>query len=319
MKQQPAISVLVPVYNTAGYIRKCFASLSNCPLRNIEFIVVDDGSYDESPDICDEYAKKDPRFKVIHQANGGLAIARQNGLDIASGEYVIVCDSDDWIESDIYTKLYNAATENDADIAVCGYFLEYDNGRSIPYQYIFKESDGAVDNYDFLAHGAGSSWIKLIRKSLFERTNASYEPGINMSEDSLIIYKLLKGNPKIVQIRENLYHYRRQFGGESYTNNIKMTHIYQLSYTYEWLKNNYTEPRYASLIFQRAIDLAFACLRTKDLKYEYLRDFLRNELLWKSFASNRITAKRLFIAIVKALPISLSKLLLAKLYRFIYK
>lgn len=296
-----------------------FDSLSNSPLLNIEFIVVDDGSYDESPDICDEYVKKDPRFKVIHQANGGLAIARQNGLDIASGEYVIVCDSDDWIEPDIYTKLYNAATENDADIAVCGYFLEYDDGRSIPYQYIFKESDGAVDNYDFLAHGAGSSWIKLIRKSLFERTNASYEPGINMSEDSLIIYKLLKGNPKIVQIRENLYHYRRQFGGESYTNNIKMTHIYQLSYTYEWLKNNYTEPRYASLIFQRAIDLAFACLRTKDLKYEYLRDFLRNELLWKSFASNRITAKRLFIAIVKALPISLSKLLLAKLYRFIYK
>jgi len=225
MKQQPAISVLVPVYNTAGYIRKCFDSLSNSPLLNIEFIVVDDGSYDESPDICDEYVKKDPRFKVIHQANGGLAIARQNGLDIASGEYVIVCDSDDWIESDIYTKLYNAATENDADIAVCGYFLEYDNGRSIPYQYIFKESDGAVDNYDFLAHGAGSSWIKLIRKSLFERTNASYEPGINMSEDSLIIYKLLKGNPKIVQIRENLYHYRRQLEGESKTNNIKMNNI----------------------------------------------------------------------------------------------
>lgn len=319
MKQQPAISVLVPVYNTAGYIRKCFASLSNCPLRNIEFIVVDDGSYDESPDICDEYAKKDPRFKVIHQANGGLAIARQNGLDIASGEYVIVCDSDDWIEPDIYTKLYNAATENDADIAVCGYYSEYEDGRSIPSQVIFKEENGLVDNYDFLKKGAGSSWVKLIRRSLFSKTKTSYTPDINLSEDSLIIYKLMRGNPKVVQIKANLYHYRRLFGSNSYTNNITMRHIHQLRYTYDWLKNNYTDSIYAHIIFQRAIDLAFACLRAKDLDAAYLKKFLKSELPLKSIFANRLSAKSAMAIIEKTFPIPFSQFILKSLYKFVYR
>ncbi len=98
----PAVSVTVPVYNTSKYLRKCLDSLQSQTLKNIEFIIVDDGSTDDSGVICDEYAKSNPKFKVIHQKNGGLASARQTGLNHARGEYVIVCDSDERVEPDMY-------------------------------------------------------------------------------------------------------------------------------------------------------------------------------------------------------------------------
>ena len=122
---------------------------SGCALTKHQFILIDDGSTDDSGRICDEFTARDSRFRVIHQSNGGSAIARQSGVDNSNGEYVIVCDSDDWIEPDIYDRLYDAAKATDADIVVCGYYSEYEDGRSIPSRVIFKEENGLVDNYDF--------------------------------------------------------------------------------------------------------------------------------------------------------------------------
>lgn len=127
------VSVIVPIFNTSRYLRKCLDSLAHQTLTAIEFILVDDGSTDDSGKICDEYASKDSRFRVIHQSNGGSAVARQTGLDAARGEYTIVCDSDDWVEPDMYEKLYRKAVETDADMVLCGYFAEYIDGRSLPY------------------------------------------------------------------------------------------------------------------------------------------------------------------------------------------
>lgn len=315
----PYVSVTIPVYNTSRYLHQCFDSLMAQTLEDIEFIVVDDGSTDDSGLICDEYAGKDDRFKVIHKENGGLASARQVGLDAAKGKYVIVCDSDDWVEPDMYEKLYQTAKETDADIVCCGYFAEYNDSRSIPKQTIFKETDNIVDIDVFLRYGANSSWVKLIKKSLFERANAYYTYGINLSEDSLIIYKLLKGNPKVVQVRENLYHYRRLFGGESYTNNVKMAHIYQFYHTYSWLKNNYTEDKFKAIRFFKAIDLAFACLRVNDLNKDFLRDFMETELPFCRFAQNTLTIKSAIVLVEKVLPLSLARAILKLSYKYIYK
>ena len=313
------LSVTIPVYNTSRFLRKCLDSLISQTLKDIEFIIVDDGSTDESCLICDQYASKDSRFKVIHQKNGGLAFARQTGLSIAQGEYIIVCDSDDWVEPDIYEKLYNKAKETNADIVTCDYFAEYDDGRSIKRQFVFKERDGRVDNMDFLAHGAGCSWIKLIKKSLFVKTNSYYESGINLSEDSLIHYKLMRGNPKIVQIRESLYHYRRQCGGTSYTNSISMHHVNQLRFTYDWLKNNYKLKEHHSIIRQRAIDIAFAYLRANDTNEHVMKDFLFNEIRWKDFSNDRMSLKKMFVYSLKILPLKISKLLLKNIYPYFYK
>lgn len=316
---KPVISVTVPVYNVEKYLRKCLDSLANQTLHDVEFILVDDGSTDGSGDICDEYAARDRRFKVIHQVNGGLSSARQTGLEAATGKYIIVCDSDDWTESDMYERLYTKAEETGADIVVCGYYAEYCGGRSKPIQYWFKENNGWVDNDDLLANGAGSSWIKLIRKKFFDKTDASYEPGINLSEDALIIYKLLKGHPKICQIKANLYHYRRLLGQNSYTNTIQMKHIRQMEFTYNWFCKNYIEGKYEKIRYKLASNITFAILRAEDTNSTYLRKFISENLSWTRILSHRLSLKTCMIAVEKVLPLCISKAVLKVLYPFVYK
>lgn len=314
------VSVTVPVYNTSRYLRQCLNTLKEQTLKEIEFILVDDGSTDDSGRICEEYAADDSRFKVIHQENGGLAAARQTGLEAATGEYIIVCDSDDWTEPYMYEHLYSAAKDNDADMVLCGYFAEYpDDKQSVLKQTMFKELDGFVDNFDLIRRGANCSWVKLIRKSLYVSTGVTYEQGINLSEDSLIHYKLMKSNPKVVQLRECLYHYRRQFGGQSYTNNIQMEHIHQLEFTYRWFKENYKAPEYAPQVRQRAFDIVFACMRVGRLDKSFLHDFLRSELPWKAILHDIKSLKCLIAIALKTLPTFLVKRLVVAVYPFIYR
>lgn len=313
------VSVTVPIYNTSKYLRQCLDSLKAQTLKEIEFILVDDGSTDDSGKICDEYAENDARFRVIHQTNGGLSKARQTGLNSANGEYVIVCDSDDWVEPNMYESLYSKAKETDADIVVCGYTTEYNDGRSIATQYWFKENNGIVDNNDYLRHGANSSWIKFIRRSFFQQSGAQYVPGINLGEDVLIVFKYMRANPKIVQIQGNFYHYRRLFGEMTYTNNLKMTHINQLLYIYNWLNENYSNEEYADIRRQRAIDIAFAFLRATDTDAKAMSGFLKNELPWTAFFKDNMSLKKLMVYMEKIIPLSFSKFLLKKLYPLFYK
>lgn len=313
------ISVIVPIFNSSNYIHKCLDSLVAQTLSEFEVILVDDGSTDNSGEICEEYASRFSNFKVIHQKNGGSAVARQTGLDAAQGKYIIVCDSDDWVEPNMYENLLIEAERYGADIAVCGYYTEYPDGRTIPRQTWFIEKDGYIDNDDFLRRGAGSSWIKLIRRSLFEKTEACYEPGINMGEDALILYKLMKGNPTVKQIRANLYHYRRLQTSGSYTNNVRMSHIYQLDFTYHWLKDNYSDEKYESIRYSKALDIAFACLRAKDTDRKYLTEFLKNELSWTRTLSHKISMKAMMVMTEKIAPLKFSKCLFQILYPFVYK
>lgn len=311
------VTVIVPIFNVEVYLCKCLDSLKAQTLHDIEIILVDDGSTDRSGKICDKYASIDSKFKVIHKKNGGSASARQAGLNIAQGEYVIICDSDDWVEPTIYEKLYYKAVEHNADMAVCGYFSEYYNGRSIPRQNIFNEKDGIVDNSDFLFKGAHTSWVKLIKRSLFDKTNATYEEGINLSEDALIIFKLMKGNPKIVQIKAHLYHYRRLFGKNSYTNNLRMNSIKQLEFTYRWFLNHYRDIE--NVRYNQAINLAFACLRASDLDKSFLTTFLKNELPWSKINLKQQPLKTLMIIAEKLLPITISKFIFKLAYPLFYK
>lgn len=116
----PKVSIIVPVYNVEKYFDRCINSLINQTLREIEIILVDDESPDNCPEMCDKYAKKDSRIKVIHKKNGGLGFARNSGLDIAAGEYFAFVDSDDYVDLDFYEKLYTAAKNGDYDLAQGG-------------------------------------------------------------------------------------------------------------------------------------------------------------------------------------------------------
>lgn len=131
--EKKLISVMVPVYNVAPYITNCLESLIHQTYTNLEIILVDDGSTDNSLEICQEYAKKDKRIKVIHKENGGLSTARNAGLDVATGDYYSFVDSDDYISTRFYEIMLNVALEHSADIVECDY-------NKIPFEDVTPEN-----------------------------------------------------------------------------------------------------------------------------------------------------------------------------------
>ena len=129
---QPKISVVVPVYNVEMYLERCVESIRNQTLKELEIILVDDGSPDNSPAICDRYASVDSRVKVIHKENGGLGMACNSGLDVAAGEFIAFCDSDDWLDPTMYESMYEMAKKYDADMVFSGIRQVDENGHEYP-------------------------------------------------------------------------------------------------------------------------------------------------------------------------------------------
>ena len=124
---QPLISVIVPIYNVEKYLDRCVGSIINQTYKNLEIILVDDGSPDNCPQMCDDYAKKDSRIKVVHKENGGLSDARNAGMKVATGEYVSFIDSDDYISLDFYETLLETIVDNDSDIVECSVVKFYED------------------------------------------------------------------------------------------------------------------------------------------------------------------------------------------------
>lgn len=255
------VSVTVPVYNTAKYLDRCLSSLIEQTLQDIEIVLVDDGSTDGSDSICDSWAERDNRIKVIHQCNGGLWKARQTGLENATGEFIIVCDSDDWVDTSAYEKAYTKAKAEDADIVIFGYVAEYNDGSSKENIRKFNDlTDIELTRDEIMRSSYYNSWNKLIRRSLFTTHNIYYEPGINMGEDHLILQKLLSIRPlKLCCVPEALYHYRINSGG--YTTDIKPEYIHQLLKVYEWDYLNIDKAYHAEALRQMGANLAFESLR----------------------------------------------------------
>lgn len=257
----PLISVTVPVYNTSRFLNKCVGSLVNQTLSDIEIILVDDGSTDSSGDICDTWARRDKRIKVIHQPNGGSWKARQTGLDHAIGEYIIVCDSDDWVETDAYRKAYDKAVKEDADIVMFGYTAEYDDGSRRNWIRTYSNpTDIELTRGEIMQTSSFHSWNKLVRRSIFTANNICYEPGVNMGEDCLILHKLLCVRPlKIAVLPEALYHYRQSTGG--YTTTIKQQSVEQLIRCFDWINKNTDIKMHSDAIKKSRADIAFEALR----------------------------------------------------------
>ena len=137
---KPCISIIVPVYNVEKYLNRCLESLKNQSLRNIEIILVNDGSLDESGKICDEHSIRDKRIKVIHKENEGLGMARNTGLQVAQGEFVAYVDSDDYVSLDMYENLYTLAKKEEADTVLCNFYKVNSKGKILN-----NESDSIVD------------------------------------------------------------------------------------------------------------------------------------------------------------------------------
>ena len=133
------ISVIVPVYKAEKYLEKCLDSIVGQTYKDLEIILVDDGSPDSSGRICDKYAENDNRIKVIHKKNGGDSSARNAGFKEATGKYIATIDSDDWIELDAYEKMLKKMIENNVDIVRCGFFKDFDD-KTLESPFIYPES-----------------------------------------------------------------------------------------------------------------------------------------------------------------------------------
>lgn len=202
------ISVIVPVYKVEQYLNKCVDSIICQTYKNLEIILVDDGSPDRCGEICDEYAKKDDRVKVIHKKNGGLSDARNAGLDISTGDWIGFVDSDDYINPDMYEKLLCSAKENDADISLCSYKYvgdgEYDNNSPVKTEVIsgkdilFRKMNQKKSYYWVVA------WNKLYKSHLFNEIRYPYG---KLHEDEFTIHEIFYGVKKVACVSESLYNY----------------------------------------------------------------------------------------------------------------
>ena len=201
------VSIIVPIYRAEKYLNKCVQSIVDQTYKNLEIILVDDGSPDNCPAICDAWAKKDSRIRVIHQRNGGFSAARNAGLDAATGTYIQFVDSDDWIEPNMVEALVIYAQQTHADIVRCGYYEE-DGLQHLAFCSTAQTHcpDQNTLIVDLMNDGlmSGALWNKLYRHSALGETR--FRNGY--SEDILFNYLLLAKEPKVVYVSEAYYHYR---------------------------------------------------------------------------------------------------------------
>lgn len=203
----PLITLIVPVYKVEPYLKRCLDSIINQTYKNLEIILVDDGSPDNCGIICDEYASKDKRIKVIHKENGGLSSARNTGLDIAQGEYISFIDSDDTISIDMIEYLYKLLNKNDADISICLHTIVRGSKRWISYKKIKEGVITGKECIKKLLYNDGvdtSAWAKLYKRTLFNKIRY---PNGKLFEDIATTYKLFIKATSIVLGKESKYNY----------------------------------------------------------------------------------------------------------------
>ena len=218
MERQPLISIIIPVYNVEQYLDECMASVLNQTYTNLEVVLVDDGSKDNSPKMCDEYAARDLRVKVIHKQNGGPMSACIAGVEKAKGEYLAFMDSDDWIDLNMMEELAKETTGNEKEMICSNYVIEKAN-QSIKIKQSMKPDvydrkaieeqlfPGILGKEERRIHG--SRCMKLISKSLISENLGFADLNVSMGEDMYLIFMALLDAKRIVVVEEGYYyHYR---------------------------------------------------------------------------------------------------------------
>ena len=206
------VSIIVPIYNGEVYIKRCIDSLIGQTLRNIEIILVDDGSTDRTPEIADEYFNKYDKIKVFHKSNGGVSEARNFGIKNANGIYVLFVDADDWCEPDMAEKMYKTAINNLSDLVCVGYSMDDEKGKTIlinkPDRFM---ASSEKDEIAEIISKANISYAvtKLYKLSLIQNNEIFFKTNLSLGEDALFVYDYLLNVKSMAVIDEVLYHYVR--------------------------------------------------------------------------------------------------------------
>ena len=241
--KKPLISIIVPVYKVEKYLDRCVKSIVSQTYSNLEIILVDDGSPDRCPIMCDTWAEKDNRIKVIHKKNGGLSDARNEGMAISTGELIGFVDSDDWIDKNMYQKLYNAIERDNSDIAACGVEMVWEDGSKT--ERLTKSGEVVLNQEDAIKSLIEETWLKqpvwykLYKKSLIH--NILFPVG-KYHEDVFWSYQVIGGAKKVSVIDYIGYYYLQRQGsimGESYSLK-RLDAIKALEDRQEYIENNFT-------------------------------------------------------------------------------
>ena len=211
----PTVSIIIAIFNSEQWLRRCLRSALSQTLESIELLLIDDGSTDSSPAICDEYAAIAPQIRVFHRQNAGVSATRQFGIDQAKGEYLSFLDSDDYVDPQAYEKMYRSAKKEDADLVICDWYSVYGNVM-YPESLKLKTWDKEHLLHALVLDQPAYQWAFLFRRSLFQNLSVGFPmERISFGEDTLLLTDLLLSAIKnnyglsVCHIPENLYYYDR--------------------------------------------------------------------------------------------------------------
>lgn len=281
--EKEKISVIVPCYKVQEFLPNCIESIINQTYRNLEIILVDDGSPDDCGRICDEYQKKDKRIKVIHKKNGGLSDARNAGIKVSSGDYLAFVDSDDYINYNMYKCLYDNLKKYKADISVCGInktsSVDLDKERLEDNNVkVFDGVDTYYNLYNSLAVETVVAWNKLYKRKVFK--NILYPVG-KINEDEAIIHRLLANTRRIVYSSVKYYYYYQR--PSSIMNDYKERNLEVFEWFFErgkYFKENGFDRLEAYNNYMICFQSAFHYNKVRNLKgkYDIIEKNLKNQI-----------------------------------------
>lgn len=292
----PVISVIVPVYNVEKYLDRCIKSLINQTLKDIEIILVDDGSPDKCPALCDHYAASDNRIKVVHKENAGLGMARNSGLEVATGDYITFVDSDDFVELNMYERLYSVAISEQADVVISGGFIDERSDGTTYTNHIMKTVDVFDGNTRQLAIemlGARPEFQRdyiyepSVCKGVYRRSTINdncirfHSEREIISEDYVFHLDLLQVTKKAVCIPNCYYHYCQN--GVSLTKTYREDRFRRNVAFYDYITERLMELEYSSADIQYADRMLLARARVTisqiSAHYKWTDGHLRKEIL----------------------------------------
>lgn len=271
------VSVIVAAYNIEDYIEKCLESLINQTLKEIEIIVVNDGSKDQTQEEILKYSKKDERIILINQQNKGLIEARKTGLSIAKGEYILFVDGDDWLELNALKILYENATQNNSDIVLYHAYRAYDSRKEI-FKCFNNEREICSLKTLLLGNIAPTIWSKFIKLDYIKLNNIPFPSNISFAEDLATVTSLFIFNPKVSIIDMPLYNYYQR--SNSITKQID-SKVLEIDEAFNFIKKTlqtheiYLEnkDKFEYLVYIHMFDNWF--LKYADLEQKYILDLYK--------------------------------------------
>lgn len=274
----PKVSVIVPFYNVEGYIEKCLETLVNQTLKDIEIILVNDGSKDRSIEIVKMFLQQYPdKITYLEKENGGLSDARNYAIPYAKGEYIAFLDSDDYVEKDMYESMYELAKKENSDMVECDFYWEYPNKTKEDIGRIYHEKKEMLEKVRVVA------WNKLIKREILEKTGIQFPKGYRY-EDVEFTYKLIPYLEKVSFLKKPCIHYVQREGSISNSQNERTREIFDvLEHVISYYKENEIYDIYKEELEYVYIRYAFcsSLLRIVKIKDEEIQEKLLDET-WRN-------------------------------------